>query len=182
MKILKIKEHLSSQELKEKCDKSTSIAEYKRWQCLYLLSIYDVDAAFLSAMTQQSKPTIYKIIQGYNKEGQGQVKPKAKGGRKHSLLSVGEEQEMMHSLTDKASKGIILQAKDIRKQVEKRVGKAVSDDYLWDLFKRNGWTKQTPRPEHPKKDIVAQNEFKKNSKTIWMPLRRSSTERYPTVH
>ena len=110
-------------------------------------------------MTQQSKHTIYKIIQGYNKEGAEQVKPKAKGGRKHSLLSIAEEQEMLHSLTDNASKGIILQAKDIRKQVEKRVGKAVSDDYLWDLFKRNGWTKQTPRPEHPKKDIAAQEEF-----------------------
>ena len=119
MKILKITEHLSSTELKTRCEKATSIAEYKRWQCLYLLTIYDVDAAFLAAMTQQSKHTIYKIVQGYNKDGAEEVKPKAKGGRKHSLLSLEEEREMLQSLTDKASKGNILQAKDIRKTVEK---------------------------------------------------------------
>jgi len=53
--------------------------------------------------------------------------------------------------------------------VENKVGKAVSDDFLWDLLNRNGWKKKMPRPHHPQRDITAQAEFKKNSPRIWMP-------------
>ncbi len=60
----------------------------------------------------------------------------------------------------KASAGTILTAYDILKHVEQRVGRAVSDKFLWDLFKRNGWVKQSPGPELPRKDIKAQERFK----------------------
>ena len=58
---------------------------------------------------------------------------------------------------------------DIRKVVEKKVGQSVSDDYLWDLFKRHNWKKKAPRPQHPKKQQAKQEEFKKNSPSFWSP-------------
>jgi hypothetical protein len=42
------------------------------------------------------------------------------------------------SLEDKASKGQIKSAGDIRLIVEKKIEHTISDDYLWDLFQRNG--------------------------------------------
>ena len=76
---------------------------------------------------------------------------------------------MFISLEDKASKGQIKSAGDIRLIVEKKVEHTISDDYLWDLFQRNGWKKKMPQPHHPKRSLEDQLEFKKNSPKIWSP-------------
>jgi transposase len=137
---------------------------------LLLISSYDVTATFLSEMAGCSAHTIYKWIEDYNKKGAKSMEREGAGGRRRSLLSYEEEKIMMQELSAKAATGIVLQAKDIKKEVEKKVGKSVSDDYLWDLFKRHQWVKQSPGPEHPQKDKAAQDQFKKNSRAIWMPL------------
>lgn len=150
---------------------ASSVEEFKRWQALYLTATYDgVTAEYLSDTTGLSVPSIYLIIQRFNKQGQQTVASKVRGGRRRSLMTLTEEKEMMRELETKAVQGAILTAYDIRKYVEQRIGKCVSDDFLWDLFKRHRWVKRTPRPEHPKKSQRAQKEFKKNSRTIWLPF------------
>ena len=84
-------------------------------------------------------------------------------------MSFEDEEKMMKSLKLKVLEGKVLVVKHIRKIVEAKVGKSVSDDYIWDLFKRHNWKKKMPRPEHPKKNIAAQEEFKKNSPKYWQP-------------
>ena len=154
------------------------ITEFKRWQCLYMVAAYNVDASFLADITQQSVHTVYKLVQSFKAYGVEGVGLKQKGGRLRALLSIEEERAMMRSLGDKADKGLILQAKDIKKHIERRVGKSVSDDYLWDLFKRNGWIKQSSKPH---KDKAAQDDSKKNSKTTWMPLSDHSAPTWPAI-
>ena len=170
MKFLTVNNPLPLSTIKERMDTTTDIQDFKRWQCLLMICSYQVTASFLSEMTGSSIHTIYKWVEGYNKKGESAIVLVGAGGRRRSLLSYDEEKIMMQAISQKASTGIILQANDIKKEVEKKVGKAVSDDYLWDLFKRHKWVKQTPRPEHPQKDKAAQEQFKKNSKAIWMPL------------
>jgi transposase len=94
---------------------------------------------------------------------------KVKGGRRRSLLTVAEEAALFTSLESLASKGLIKTANDIRMVVERKAGKSVSDDYLWDLLHRNGWKKKMPRPHHPKRNIEEQADFKKNSPKNWNP-------------
>jgi len=120
-----------------------------------------------------NKSKIYRIVQSYNKYGVKCRENKQWGGRRDatSYLTIEEEKKLMDSLRIKASKGLLLTAGDIRKQVELKVGKKVSDDYLWDLFKRHGWSKKSPLPKHPKSNPAKHKEFKKNLKKIWMPLR-----------
>jgi transposase len=47
--------------------------------------------------------------------------------------------------------------------------KEVSDDYIWDMFKRHGWSKKVPRKSHPQADKAKQEEYKKNSRNYWLP-------------
>lgn len=171
MKFLKLENHLSSNTIRGKMNSCVNIKEFKRWQCLLLVSEYDVTAKFLSDIVGSSVHSIYKWIEGYNKTGSTSMELEGAGGRRRSYLNYEEEKTMMNELSDKAAAGIVLQARDIKKEVEKKVGKSVSDDYLWDLFKRHQWVKQSPRPEHPQKDKAAQEQFKKNSKASWIPLK-----------
>lgn len=145
-------------------------ADFKRWQIIYLVITQDVDAQYLSDITGYSKANIYAVVQNHNKSKNPNVTTKSRGGRRRSLMNIAEEASLMKGLEERALKGQILSFWDIKKVVETAVGKEVSDDFIWDLFKRNGWTKHTPRPHHPKKNEDSQKEFKKNSRTIWMPL------------
>ena len=74
-------------------------------------------------------------------------------------MSFEEEEIIMKYLKKQAIDGKILVAKHVRKIIETKLGKPVSDDYIWDLFKRHNWKKKMPRPEHPKKNKEAQAEF-----------------------
>ncbi|MDR2836827.1 MAG: winged helix-turn-helix domain-containing protein [Bacteroidales bacterium] len=40
--------------------------------------------------------------------------------------------------------------------VEEKLGKKVSDDYIWDMFKRHVWAKKVSRQHHPEGDSAAQ--------------------------
>jgi transposase len=171
MRILKLKHQTNPLEIKEKMRTSKTAADYKRWQIIYMVLTYEVDAGYLSDTTGYSKPAIYSIIKQFNKKSFGDVTTKQKGGRRREYMSIEEEQDFMTALEFKAIKGQILTSSDIRRNVEAKLGRKVSDDYLWDLFKRNGWTKHSPRPSHPKKNEELQEDFKKNSKAIWVPLK-----------
>jgi transposase len=92
------------------------------------------------------------------------------GGRRRFLLTIDEETAMFVPLENLASKGLIKTSNDIRKVIEEKVGKVVSDDYLWDLLHRNGWKKKMPRPHHPKRSLEDQADFKKNFPKSWSPL------------
>lgn len=171
MRTLQITKNISPSVIKEKMQAASNISDFKRWQIIYHVCLYSVDADYLSDITGYSKPNVYNIVQAFNKSKTDDISTKQKGGRRRAHMSVEEEKELMLSLEHKAIKGQILSSNDVRKIIEQKISKTVSDDFIWDLFKRNGWTKHSPRPHHPNKSVEKQEEFKKNSKTIWLPLK-----------
>jgi transposase len=172
MRTLQIAGHLSDTQLKEKLSSTAGKPEFSRWQILYMIQVGKIHAASVIApLVNLSKPSIYKIVEQYNKQGVSGIKYTARGGRRRSLLSLTQETALLASVEQKAAKGLIKTANDIRVMVEAKVGKSVSDDYLWDLLSRNGWKKKMPRPHHPNRNTSEQQAFKKNSPTVW---RRSS--------
>ena len=170
MRTLQLRDHLTNDKLIEKLSSSRGTSDFTRWQILYLVQVAkQVSADIISPLVGLSKPSIYKIVERYNKQGPLAIKCKLRGGRRNALLSVNEEEQLFINLEEQASKGLIKTANDIREVVELKVGKAVSDDFLWDLLHRNGWKKKMPRPHHPKRDIKQQAEFKKNFLKSWKP-------------
>jgi transposase len=172
MRILKLTPHLTTSELSGKLSTCTNLHQRSYWQILLSVSFNpDKKAEDYASFLGVTKSKVYKIVQLYNKEGALFTEKLKWGGRRieTSHMSFEEEEKMMTELKENAKGGKILIAKHIRKIVEERVGKSVSDDYIWDLFKRHNWKKKMPRPEHPKRDKSAQEEFKKNSPKYWQP-------------
>jgi hypothetical protein len=44
---------------------------------------------------------------------------------------------------------------------DQAIGHATSDSTVYNLLHRHGWRNLMPRPFHPKRDLTAQNAFKK---------------------
>lgn len=69
-------------------------------------------ADIISPLVGLSKPSIYKIVEGYNKQGPSAIKCKLRGGRRNALLSVEDEEQLFINLEEQASKGLIKTAND----------------------------------------------------------------------
>lgn len=172
MRILQLQPHLSTSELSVKLSTCNNIHHRSYWQILLSVSFNpNKKAEEYASFLGLTKSKVYKVVELYNKEGADFTSKLNWGGRRSatSHMSFEEEEKMMKDLASKAINGKILVAKHIRKIIETKLGKPVSDDYIWDLFKRHNWKKKMPRPEHPKKNKAAQEEFKKNSLKYWQP-------------
>jgi transposase len=171
MRSLQITAHFTNAAVQNKLSESRNTASHSRWQIVYLIQVGNMHSAELIApLVNLSVHSIYKIVERYNIDGASALVYKEKGGRRRFLLTIEEETALFASLENLASKGLIKTAHYIRKVIEARVGKAVSDDYLWDLLHRNGWKKKMPRPHHPKRSLEDQADFKKNFPKSWSPL------------
>ena len=174
MKILKTVPHFSDESLKEIMYSHTELRAFQDWQIIYSVQTnYGKRSEEFAGMLGVAKSKVLYVIQMYNKHGKFWRTYGQWGGRRQNRchLSLEDERSLMKSLEDDALTGKILTFRHIKKQVETRVEKEVSNDYIWDLFSRHGWSKKVPRPHHPKADKAAQEEYKKNSKKIWIPNR-----------
>lgn len=170
MRSLQLAAHLSNTAIQTQLVGSRGTADHNRWQIIYLIQIGGQHRAeVIAPLVNLSVHSIYKIVERYNRDGAASVACRAKGGRKRSLLSIKEEEALFRSMEQMAARGLIKTANDIRNVVERKVGRSVSDDYLWDLLNRHGWKKKMPRPHHPKRTVAEQAEFKKNFPKIWTP-------------
>lgn len=172
MRLLKINPHLDGKSLVRKMRSQSDTRLFQYWQIVYCVqSNPGKKAEEYGSLLGVDASKVYRVTQLYNKHGESFDRQLKWGGRREarSLLGSGEEVLLMKGLEKQAVEGRVITMNDIKGAVENKVGHAVSDDYLWDLFKRHGWKKKAPRPQHPKKDGAKQEEFKKNSQSYWNP-------------
>jgi len=170
MRSLQLTAHLSNAAIQTQLVGSRGTADHNRWQIIYLIQIGGQHRAdVIAPLVNLSVHSIYKIVERYNRHGATTLACRSKGGRKRSLLSLKEEETLFSSLEQMAARGLIKTANDLRSVVERKVGRSVSDDYLWDLLHRHGWKKKMPRPHHPKRTVAEQIDFKKNFPKTWTP-------------
>lgn len=172
MRILQLTPHLTTAELSSKLMSCANLHHRSYWQILLSVSFNpNKKAEDYSQFLGVTKSKVYRVVEQYNKKGAGFTDNLEWGGRRNetSFLTLEEEKKMMENIRSKAAQGKILTAKDVIREIAKKIKRKVSDDYVWDLFKRHNWKKKSPRPQHPKHNQVAQDEFKKNSQKFWRP-------------
>jgi len=170
MKRLKVNSYLTNEDLQKRIKKEKAADQLKVWQCIYYIQNHDgVSAADVSDIFGLSIHSVYKYVQSYNLSGVDGVILKQRGGRRRFYLSLERERELLDSLSQKASEGLVLTMNDIRDEIESTIGHSISDDYIWDLLNRHNWKKKAPRPKHPDQDLEKQEGFKKKLKKTWQP-------------
>jgi hypothetical protein len=80
-------------------------------------------------------------------------------------MSREEEAAFLAPFFDKAQVGGILIVGEIKQALDARLGRKVALASAYNLLHRHGWRKLAPDKRHPQTDVVAQEEWKKNSPT-----------------
>ena len=62
-----------------------------------------------------------------------------------------------------AGAGEMLNIHDLKAAYERAIGHSTSDSTVYNLLTRHGWRKLMPRPFHPKRNLAAQDAFKKTA-------------------
>jgi Winged helix-turn helix len=78
-------------------------------------------------------------------------------------MSIEQEREFLAPFIEQAKIGGILVVGDIKRALDKRLGRTAALSSVYNLLHRHNWRKLTPDKRHPKSDPLTQEEWKKNS-------------------
>jgi transposase len=108
-----------------------------------------------------SLSTVNRAHMAYDHGGLKALRRKPSGGRKRENMTLAEEKALLTRFANAAGAGELLNIHDLKAAYENAIGHATSNSTVYNLLARHGWRKLMPRPFHPKRDIAAQNAFKK---------------------
>jgi transposase len=97
----------------------------------------------------------------YDRGGIKALKPKAIGGRQRENMTLSEEKALLARFGKAAGAGEMLNIHDLKAAYEQTIGHPTSNSTVYNLLARHGWRKLMPRPFHPRRDLAAQDDFKK---------------------
>ena len=107
--------------------------------------------------------TVNRAHMAYDHGGIKALRPKPNGGRKHENMTLAEEKVLLERFAKATGAGEMLNIHDLKAAYEKAIGHPTSDSTVYNLLHRHGWRKLIPRPFHPKRDLAAQNAFRKTA-------------------
>ena len=110
-----------------------------------------------------SLSTVNRAHMAYDQGGIKALRPKPCGGRKRENMTIAEEKALLARFAKAAGAGEMLNIHDLKLAYERAIGHKTSSSTVYDLLGRHGWRKLMPRPFHPKRDLAAQNAFKKTA-------------------
>ncbi len=117
----------------------------------------------IAAAMGVSLSTVNRAHMAYDGGGLAALKSKPNGGRKRQNMTLAEEKTMLARFAKAAGAGELLNIHDIKAAYEKTIGHETSNSTVYNLLARHGWRKLMPRPFHPKRNLAAQNAFKKTA-------------------
>jgi transposase len=110
-----------------------------------------------------SLSTVNRAHMAYDQGGIEALRPKSCGGRVRQNMTIAEEKALLARFANAAGAGEFLNIHDLKRAYEQAIGHATGNSTVYDLLARNRWRKLMPRPFHPKRDVAAQDAFKKTA-------------------
>src|SRR3984893_16683536 len=137
-------------------------AQRERIQMVLLRESGMAQPAIAAAMGV-SLSTVNRAHMAYEGGGIKALKPKPIGGRQRENMTLAGEEALVAGFAKAAGAGEMWNIHDLKGAYEQAIGHPTSTSTIYNLLARHGWRKLMPRPFHPKRDIAAQNAFKKTA-------------------
>jgi transposase len=155
----------STTKLKQLLKQARSVADQRRIQAVLMRALDASPPARIAEVAGLSVATVRVIHSRFLREGESSLVDRpGRGGRRRSLLSAEQSEELLGRHRDAAARGEVIEAGAFRRDYEQMVGHKVAASSVYRLLARAGWRKVAPRPSHPSKDPAAEDAFKKSSR------------------
>ena len=128
---------------------------------MVLLRESDMTQLAIAAAMGVSLSTVNRAHMAYDRGGIKALKPKPIGGRQRENMTLSEEEALLARFARAAGAGEMLNIRDFKAAYEQAIGHPTSNSTVYNLLARHGWRKLMPRPFHPRRDLAAQDDFKK---------------------
>lgn len=160
---------------------STSVWEYRRLQCVSLRQ-FGMQAGDVAKIVKLHKDSVLHIWSAFQRGGTDALLHEKRGlARGRARWTREEERAFLDPFLKAADRGKLTTVKEIYAAQCTQVGKMLDPTVTYRLLERHGWRKIVPRPQHPKTDKAAQEQFKvffphsdhagKNRSTpLWAPF------------
>ena len=136
---------------------------YRRIQIVHLRASQGLTQEEIAKAVGVSRSTVSRTHMAWFAKGMASLKIASNGGRIRENMSLAEEEAFLKKFTHPAGAGELVCIQDIQKAYEQKIGHSTGSTTIYSLLKRHGWRKLMPRPHHPRRDIKAQQRFKKTS-------------------
>ena len=104
----------------------------------------------IARVTEYTRSGVGVILKRYKEQGLAEF-AKHKYGGNSQALSYEEEAAILAPFIERATKGELVTAAEIKKVFDSIRDKDTGRGYIYMLLNRHGWGKKMPRPAHPKK-------------------------------
>jgi transposase len=128
---------------------------------MVLLRESDMTQLAIATAMGVSLSTVNRAHMAYDRGGIKALKPRPIGGRQRENMTLSEEKALLARFGQAAGAGEMLNVHDLTAAYEQAIGHPTSNSTVYNLLARHGWRKLMPRPFHPRRDLAAQDDFKK---------------------
>src|SRR5260370_4438770 len=165
-RITRAASHLPVEEVKARMKNDPRPWCRNRWLIIYNALVDPREATDIAKHTGVTVSTVHTVIADSNRLGVAAVETPGKGGWRSGYLTSEEERDFLQPFFDRAAKGEIATAAQIKQEFEQRIGHEVHKTTIYRLLDRHQWRKLVPRPYNPK----ANKEKKSNFNKIFLNL------------
>jgi transposase len=161
-----LKQHLNSQQLKQRYLKCRQGIEKRHWHALWLLSREekDLSAQEVSGMVGCTPDWIRKLMRRYNAKGIEGVGDTRKANHRPRILDHKGMDRLREVLKQKPTDGGLWTGAKVARWIGFQTGKSLSSVGGWKYLKRLGWSLKVPRPSHIQSATPAQQRALKKTR------------------
>jgi transposase len=153
------------------CLANESGTDIKKSLSVLLASEAGLNVETIAKVLRIDKRTVFRYRDELKSDAHG-LRSQAEtswGGRRNSYLTEKQEKQFLSEWEQSALSGNIVSMDAIHAALIEYLGHDVSPSTTYRMLLRHNWRKIKPDTRHPKSDTAMQEEFKKNSKAMWMP-------------
>jgi transposase len=153
--------HLSEEKIMQRLRLTLGSAEHRRWLVILNALIDPRPASEIAKHTGFKTSSVHDLVSNYNRFGPQAIESPKESKRRRCYLGKEEEIIFLSPFLERAQKGQIATATEIRRALEDLLKHSVHHSTIYRLLDRNGWRKVMPRPFHMQSREQIQEDFKK---------------------
>ena len=132
----------------------------------YIKQLHDPSLEAAQGLSSREREVLHLIAEGNSTKDIANklyISVKTVETYRRQIMTPEEEMAFLAPFFEKAAAGGILVVTEIKQALDTRLGRKVALASVYNLLHRHGWRKIAPDKRHPKTDVEAQENWKKNS-------------------